>query len=60
MKTVKDIYGNNIDFDVTVMLMDDEIREELHLELAPCTDQEFYDAYVDRHEEKYNCEFEVI
>ena len=28
--------------------MDDEIREELHTRLAPCTMQEFIRAYVDK------------
>lgn len=27
---VKDIYGRDVDFDVAVMLMDDEIREKIH------------------------------
>ena len=30
MKTIKDYNGNNIDFEAAVMLMDDEIREQLH------------------------------
>lgn len=29
------------------------------LELAPCTDQEFMDAYVEAHEAKYNERFEI-
>lgn len=39
--------------------MDDEIREELHAEMAPCTDQEFFDAYLDRHYAKYGEEFTI-
>ena len=31
--------GNLVDFDAAVNMMDDEIREELHNKLAPCTDQ---------------------
>lgn len=51
--------GSEIDFDAAVNLMDDEIREEIHAELAPCDDQEFLDAYVDRHAEKYGEDFQV-
>lgn len=51
--------GSEIDFAAAVNLMDDEIREELHAELAPCDDQEFLDAYVERHAEKYGEDFQV-
>ena len=51
--------GYEVDFDVVVNMMDDEIREELHNELAPCTDQEFVDAYVEAHEAKYGEQFEI-
>ena len=45
--------GNEVYFDACVSLMDAEIREELHMEMAPCSEQEFLDAYVKRHAEKY-------
>lgn len=32
--------GTEIDFDAAVNLMDDDIRETIHNELAPCTEQE--------------------
>lgn len=51
--------GSEIDFDAAVNLMDDEIREELHAELAPCGNQEFLDAYVERHAQKYGEDFQV-
>lgn len=51
--------GYEADFDVVVNMMDDEIREELHNKLAPCTDQEFVDAYIEAHEAKYNERFEI-
>lgn len=51
--------GYEVDFDVVVNMMDDEIREELHNELAPCTDQEFVDAYAAAHEAKYGEQFEI-
>lgn len=51
--------GYEVDFDVMVNMMDDEIREELHNKLAPCTDQEFVDAYIEAHEAKYGEQFEI-
>jgi len=54
-----EVNGNMVDFDAAVTLMDDEIREEVHQELAPCTNQEFIDAYVQRHREKFGEEFTV-
>ena len=58
---MKKVLLNNheVDFDAAVNMMDVEIREELHNELAPCTDQEFMDAYVKAHEVKYNEQFEI-
>ena len=51
--------GNLVDFDVVVNMMDDDLREELHNKLAPCTDQEFMDAYIEAHEAKFNERFEI-
>lgn len=48
--------GKTIDFDAAVNLMDDEIREDLHNKMAPCTDQEFLDAYVQAHAAKFDGE----
>lgn len=50
---VKDYYGNEVNFEAAVELMDDELREELHQELAPCTEQEFFDSYAKAHAEKF-------
>lgn len=58
-KMVVNEYGVEVDFEVAVMYMDDEIREEIHNELAPCTDQEFFDEYAKRHEEKFGEEWEM-
>lgn len=53
-------YNNTqVDFEAAVNLMDDEIREALHTELAPCTEQEFFDAYCKAHEDKYGEEFAI-
>lgn len=48
--------GSEVYFDACVNLMDDEIREELSQEMAPCTEQEFLDAYIERHAEKFGGE----
>ena len=41
------------------VLMDDEIRERLHAEMAPCTEQEFMDAYCEAHLEKFGERFAI-
>lgn len=51
--------GEMVDFDVVVNMMDDEIREAVHADLAPCTDQEFMDEYAKRYEAKYGETFEI-
>lgn len=53
-KTVVNEYGVNVDYDLAVSMMDDDLREEIHGDLAPCTDQQFFDEYVKRHEQKLN------
>lgn len=50
--------GTEIDFDAAVNLMDDDIRETVHNELAPCTEQEFFTAYEKAHAAKYGEEWE--
>lgn len=52
-------YGIEIYFEAAVQLMDDDIREELHMRLAPCTDQEFFTAYAEAHEERFGEEWEL-
>lgn len=59
MSNVKNENGKELNFDAAVILMDDDIREELHDELAPCTDQEFFDAYAKAHAEKFGEEWEL-
>lgn len=51
--------GTEINYEAAVDLMDDEIRESLHFELAPCTEQEFFTAYEKAHAEKYGEEWEL-
>jgi hypothetical protein len=45
------IYGRKItqdDMDNIATYMDDEIRERLHFELAPCEPEEFLAAYLEK------------
>jgi hypothetical protein len=48
--------GTSTDFGAAAALMDHEIQEQLHILLAPCSDQEFIDAYVIEHAKKFNGE----
>lgn len=51
--------GAEIDYEAAVNLMDDAIREKLHMELAPCTEQEFFHAYEIAYAEEYGEEWEL-
>lgn len=53
---VEDEDGHLVDYDAAVEMMDDDLREELHREMAPCSNQAFFDAYVKAHAEKFNGE----
>jgi hypothetical protein len=53
------ISGKYYDFDTVVNLMDDDIREYLHMQLAPCSEQEFINTYLQWHFMKYNQEFVI-
>ena len=46
-------------YETAVMLMDEEIRERLHNTIAPCTELEFLEAYMNEHEEKYGEKFVI-
>lgn len=56
--TAKEIIESGM-YETAVNLMDDEIREYLHQQMAPCTDLEFLDAYMREHEEKYCEDFTI-
>jgi hypothetical protein len=47
-------FGVKIDFAAAVILMDDDLREEIHQKLAPCSDQRFFNAYAKAHVQKFN------
>lgn len=46
-------------YPLAVALMDDDIREQLHRDMAPCSDIEFLEAYMQAHEAKYGQQFVV-
>ena len=52
-------YGTEIEWNTAVNLMDDDLREELSADLAPCTEQEFFEAYSKAHEDKFGEEWEL-
>lgn len=47
------------DWDAIVQNMDPDIREQLSENLAPCSNQEFFDAYADAYYNKYGEEWEL-
>lgn len=59
MAKVINSYGTEINYNAAVELMDDELREEVHADLAPCTDQEFFDEYALRHSERFGETWEM-
>lgn len=46
-------------YDAAVQLMDDDIREAVHRDIAPCSDLEFLTEYIKRPAEKYGTPFTV-
>ncbi len=48
------------DFEVAVNFMDDDIREDVAKDIAPCSDEEFLAEYCKRHLEKYGEEFRWV
>ena len=55
--TVVNSCGEEVDFEASITYMDEEIREKLHEEISPCTEQEFFNAYCKTHLEKYHAEW---
>lgn len=45
-------------FQASVLSMDDDLRERLHNDIAPCTDQEFFAAYMAEHAREFGEEWE--
>lgn len=59
MEKVKNFWGVEIAYNVAENLMDDDLREEIHRDMAPCSAQEFFDEYAKRHEDKFGGEWEL-
>ena len=51
--SVTNPFGEVIPTNVAVQLMDDDLREALHRKMAPCREQDFFDAYCVAHREKF-------
>lgn len=58
-EAARKIVSNGL-FPVAVALMDDELREAVHAELAPCSEADFLAEYMHRHGEKYGEDFDII
>ncbi len=56
---IVNLNGQEISYVAAEALMDGDIREELHREMAPCGEEEFLEAYCEAHKEKYGEEFRV-
>ena len=49
-----------VSFEACINLMDDDIREKIHMEYAPnLNDQDFCNMYCDEHFKKYGQDFEI-
>lgn len=57
--TVINANGTEINYDEAVELMDDELREQIADDIAPCTEQAFFAAYEAAHAAKYGEEWEL-
>ena len=51
--------GQEIPYNIIEVLMDDDIRENLHRELAPCSEEKFLAEYCKEHQAKYHEEFRI-
>ncbi len=51
-------YGREIEVGAAINIMDDDIREELHSEIAPCSPVNFFRAYCVKHRERHGEDFE--
>ena len=60
-KKVEDVIDQLMpeNYESAVSFMDDEIREEVHADLAPCTEARFLWEYAKRHEKKYGVPFTI-
>lgn len=60
MKEVN-LYGEIVDFKRCLNMMDERLKKEIEKELPSCcSNQEFLNAYIKKHEEKFDGEFFMI
>ena len=52
-------HGVELEIEAAWGMMDDELREELHMLLAPCSEALFYAAYAAAHRNKFGEEWEL-
>lgn len=55
---VCNINGIYLVYDYAEKFMDDDLREELHNELGPCSRQDFFTAYEYKHLDKFGALWE--
>lgn len=60
MSVVVDWHGREIDFEAAEALMDEDICDELTEELGACTEQRFFNAYLEQHYADYGEEFTAL
>lgn len=49
-EAMREIRSRNL-WDAVVNMMDDDVREKVHREIAPCTEEEFLEAYLEEAKE---------
>lgn len=59
MSKVVNEFGVEIEFSVAENLMDDDLREEIASAATCETEQEFFDEYSNRHNEKFGEDWEL-
>lgn len=59
-ENILDYTGENIiGWNEAELMMDDDLRENLHKEIAPCSQQIFYIIYCMCHEKKFECPISI-
>jgi hypothetical protein len=56
--TARNIINSGL-YEAAEALMDDDIREDLNREIAPCAEEDFLVAYMDRHYRRYGAAFVI-
>lgn len=51
--------GSEVYFEACVALMDNDIVGQLNDSIIPCTEQEYLDAYIKAHFEKFGEDFTI-